>query len=99
MYGVCFVAEPGMLALPHWEPASAGTPRESYGIQNSDKGNELYVQRVSIILTVYEGKQASQFLSSTTSCSGTAAAQWIRFCATNRKVAVSIPDGVVGFFR
>jgi hypothetical protein len=26
-------------------------------------------------------------------------AQWLRFCATNRKVAGSIPDGVTEFFR
>ena len=30
--------------------------------------------------------------------SGTAVAQWLRFCATNRKVAGSIPAGVSGFF-
>jgi hypothetical protein len=29
---------------------------------------------------------------------GTAVAQWLRFCATNRKVAGSIPGGVIGFF-
>ena len=29
---------------------------------------------------------------------GTAVAQWLRCCATNRKVPVSIPDGVSGFF-
>ena len=29
---------------------------------------------------------------------GTAVAQWLRWCATNRKVAVSIPDGVIGIF-
>ena len=29
---------------------------------------------------------------------GTAVAQWLRYCATNRKVAVSIPAGVTGFF-
>ena len=29
---------------------------------------------------------------------GTAVAQWLRCCATNRKVAGSIPDGVNGFF-
>ena len=28
----------------------------------------------------------------------TAVAQWLRCCATNRKVAGSIPDGVVGIF-
>ena len=30
---------------------------------------------------------------------GTAVAQWLRCCATNRKVADSIPDGVIGIFR
>jgi len=29
---------------------------------------------------------------------GTAVAQWLRFCATNRKVAGSIPVGVSRFF-
>ena len=29
---------------------------------------------------------------------GTAVAQWLRFCATNRKVTGSIPAGVSGFF-
>jgi hypothetical protein len=26
-------------------------------------------------------------------------AQWLRYCATNQKVAVSIPDGVMEFFN
>jgi hypothetical protein len=26
-------------------------------------------------------------------------AQWLRYCATNRKVADSIPDGVTGIFH
>jgi len=29
---------------------------------------------------------------------GTAVAQWLRCCATNRKIASSIPAGVSGFF-
>ena len=29
---------------------------------------------------------------------GTSVAQWLRCCATNRKVAGSIPDGVSGYF-
>ena len=29
---------------------------------------------------------------------GTAVAQWLRWCATNRKAAGSIPAGVSGFF-
>jgi hypothetical protein len=30
---------------------------------------------------------------------GTAVAQWLRCRATNRKVAYSIPDGVIGIFH
>jgi hypothetical protein len=33
------------------------------------------------------------------STAGTAVAQWLRCCATNRKVAGSIPDGVIGVFH
>ena len=29
----------------------------------------------------------------------TAMAQWLRCCATNQKVAGSIPDGVIGIFH
>jgi hypothetical protein len=29
----------------------------------------------------------------------TAVAQWLRYCATNRKVAGLIPDGVIGIFH
>ena len=29
---------------------------------------------------------------------GTAVAEWLRCCATNRKVAGSIPASVIGFF-
>jgi hypothetical protein len=29
---------------------------------------------------------------------GTAVSQWLRYCATNQKVAGSIPDGVMEFF-
>ena len=30
---------------------------------------------------------------------GTAVGQWLRRCATNRKVASSIPGGVIGIFH
>ena len=30
---------------------------------------------------------------------GTAVAQWLRHCATNRKVTGSVPDGVIGIFH
>ena len=32
-------------------------------------------------------------------CQGTAVAQWLRCCTTIRKVAGSIPDGVIGIFH
>jgi len=32
-------------------------------------------------------------------CRGTAVAQWLRCCATNRKVAGSILDGVIAIFH
>jgi hypothetical protein len=30
---------------------------------------------------------------------GTAVAQWLGYCATNQKVAGSIPEGVIGIFH
>ena len=39
------------------------------------------------------------FYSRATVCAGTAVAQWLRCCATNRKVAGSIPAGVTGIFH
>ena len=39
-----------------------------------------------------------QICKRTLSVRGTAVAQWLRCCATNRKVAGSIPAGVSGFF-
>ena len=30
---------------------------------------------------------------------GTAVAQWLKYCVTNRKVAGSIPEGVIGIFH
>ena len=41
----------------------------------------------------------SQFCECTYKLWGTAVAQWLRCCVTNRKVAVSIPDGVIGIFH
>ena len=38
------------------------------------------------------------FKYGTTLTAGTAVAQWLRCCATNRKVTGSIPDGVIENF-
>ena len=40
-----------------------------------------------------------KFQDDTSIATGTAVAQWLRRCATNRKVAGSIPDGVIGIFH
>jgi len=40
----------------------------------------------------------SKFLSCTSLCGGTTVAQWLRCCATNWKVAGSLPASVSGFF-
>jgi hypothetical protein len=48
---------------------------------------KFYCPRYSYLFTVYQCKR------------GTAVAQWLRFCATNRKVAGLIPAGVTGNFH
>ena len=37
--------------------------------------------------------------SDTIGSRGSAVAQWLRRCSTNRKFAGSIPDGVIGIFH
>ena len=39
------------------------------------------------------------FKSWSVSVRETAAAQWLRCCATNRNIAGSIPDGIIGIFH
>ena len=43
-------------------------------------------------------KNETHFVLSTL-LKGTAVTQWLRCCATTRKFAGSIPDGVIGIFR
>ena len=40
-----------------------------------------------------------RLFQSSTCFEQTAVVQWLRYCATNRKVAGSIPDGVIGIFH
>ena len=49
---------------------------------------EYAIKRVQV-------KQDGLKLNGTHQLLGTAVAQWLRCCATNRKVAGSIPDGVI----
>ena len=43
-------------------------------------------------------RPSSGVFKTSTAATGTAVAQWLRCCATNRQVAGSIPAGVSGFF-
>jgi len=52
---------------------------------------------IFLYTTHYLNCDGSKFISHIL-CEGTAVAQWLRCCATNRKVAVSIPVGFGGFF-
>jgi hypothetical protein len=64
------------------------------------------------IVPIFKGKQAKESKSSRAipikmgvihcpcyQTTGTEVAQWLRHCATNRKVPRSIPDGVIGIFH
>jgi hypothetical protein len=56
----------------------------------------LVIIEVLLVLVVV---LALVILGSTVPKAGIAVAQWLRYCATNRKVAGSIPDGVIGIFH
>jgi hypothetical protein len=61
----------------------------------------MIVQNAGNLLTNNTASQPRQFEYShfshlTWVKMGTAVAQWLRYCATNQKVAGSIPDGVIG---
>ena len=49
-------------------------------------------------LTDFVSFQRPRIMTRYLTCVGTAVAQWLRCCTTNRKVAGSIPAGVSGFF-
>ena len=54
---------------------------------------------VVYVLAVVVAAPVVTFTDNIISMWGTAVAQWLRCCATNRKVAGSIPDGVIGIFH
>ena len=55
--------------------------------------NELKQRITTSVASVDEDKLRSVWTES-----GIAIAQWLSCCATNRKVAGSVPDGVIGNF-
>ena len=57
-----------------------------------DNGHERKAEIIWSIVTLDDFKTVLQHM-------GTAVAQWLRCCATNRKVGCSIPAGVIGIFH
>ena len=49
-------------------------------------------------IRIYKHKNSCNYLKALKEM-GTAVAQWLRCCVTNRKLAGSIPDGVIGIFH
>ena len=65
-------------------------------------GQQLYFYQVSISSdpnVIFLITYALESTVVTTDGGGTAVAQWLRCCATNRKVAGSIPAGVIEIFH
>ena len=67
------------------------------------KASHTDMKKIGIMGFFFESRLHWQFevrLLLFTVCTylGTAVVEWLRCCATNRKVACSIPDGVIGIF-
>jgi len=61
--------------------------------QNAKSNGDVHRMEIGVLL-----KKNSE-LSTYMIIKGTVVAQWLRCCATNRKVAGSIPYGVTGIFH
>ena len=58
----------------------------------------LYLDVLGIYRVIRNYRQVVIFVAALGDM-GTAVAQWLRCCATNRKVVGSIPDGFIGIFH
>ena len=62
-------------------------------------GRKLFFVKWRDLLMLWDGDAAKILKMFSPDLMGTAVAQWLRCCATNRKVAGSIPDGITGIFH
>ena len=69
--------------------------------QFSTRINKYWIYRIMILLVVTPCNLVGrvQYFHHILVWKGTAVAQWLRCCATNQKIACSIPDGVIGIFH
>jgi hypothetical protein len=84
-------------ALPH----SKWQKEARQQVLHSTCSTQLHLHQIaqqSLWLVTGENNFAKTHLSWLLVLLGTAVAQWLRYCATNRKVAGSIPDVVMEFF-
>ena len=90
----CCLCVPNSSTLAHftsWQPVF----RSSINISHTMTRQSLKYRRRGFRFPIFNQK----FLFCISSRPGTAVAQWLRCCVTNRKVACSIPAGVTGIFR
>ena len=69
------------------------------GFPSIIRSTKLHIQRQAFVRTLLLSCWPGWDVPSRPDQQGTAVAQWLRCCATNRKVAGSIPDGVIGIFH
>jgi hypothetical protein len=73
---------------------------ESFKKRQELQATVSLIQQDQLILQTYlEVVYTVHYIARQFGLQGYKLAQWLRFCATNRKVAGSIPDGVIGFFH
>jgi hypothetical protein len=72
-----------------------------YFFRKSNKYLQVHTFYVAAMMTVrFAAKRLKTVNLRKYQCiMGTAVAQWLRYCATNRRVTGSIPDGVIGIFH
>jgi hypothetical protein len=88
--------------------ASLSTHTSTFPYMNKTYGPQLLFETVKntkyilyhmISKNSSNKRQTQPFVHYSACLWGTAVAQWLRYCSTNRKVAGSIPDGVIGIFH
>jgi len=75
------------------------TPQNIFSSSTDGVTYLISKNKKTVIYGNYAPNNLSQVNKSCSTDLGTAVAQWLRCCATNRKVAGSIPAGVIGIFH